>query len=388
MDWVKRNLGLVIGSAVAVGLLLFSGYYLYSNSKKNNDAREQLEAEYNELKRLSNLNPHPGKRDVDNIRLAKQQTEGLLQFMQRVGERFEPIAAIPPTAEVTGEEFSASLRYTIDQLNRQARVSSVIVPTNYNFSFEAEKRLVKFAPGSLNPLAVQVGEVKAISEVLFAAKVNKLKGLRRERVSPDDRAGPKSDYLTGASVTNDLAVISPYEISFESFSAELAEVISGFANSPHGIVIKGMNIRPAKAVTSPTSRYGGESFGGRAPIYANPGAAAYGAAGEAEAYAPAPQASRFGGEEGMGGYGGGTRGQIRRPEFRRPTFGNAQVGGQPGAYGRVPTQPYRQPTPQAYAQPRAATAAAATSSQTLIDEQPLGVTMVVEVIKLLPLQEE
>lgn len=392
MDWVKRNLAFVIGTGLAVVLMLLSGFYLYSNSAKNNEAREQLEAEYNELKRLHQLKPHPGKGDVDNISLARQQKDELLQVIARVEEQLEPITAIPANTNVTGEQFSASLRRTIDQLNRGAKSSSVIVPTNYNFSFEAEKRLVKFAPGSLDRLAVQLGEVKALSEILFAAKVNKLTGLRRPRVSPDDWTGPQSDYFGEPSETNELAVISPYEISFESFSAELSAVVSGFANSPHGIVIEGLNVRPAKALAARGSRYGmgATAQPGAQPIYAAPVDSPYGAevgggydryGGGAAGIGEGGGYDRYGG--GGGGYGGGGgQTQIRRPTFNRPALGGRQAS----PYEAAPTpQPQRM-----YAQPGARSTVgtgAAAGSQTLIDEHPLTVTMIVKVIKPLPPQE-
>jgi hypothetical protein len=386
MDWVKRNLGFVVGSVVAVALLLFSGYYLYSNSRKNSQAREQLEAEYSELQRLSNLKPHPGKGDVDNIRRAKEQQEELVRLMKKVAQRFDPIPAIPNKPQVSGEDFSASLRRTIDQLNRRAQNASVILPTNYNFSFEAEKRLVKFAPGSLRPLAVQLGEVNALCDVLFNAKVNKLTGLRREPVSPDDRTGPQSDYLQTPSVTNELAVISTYEVSFESFSAELAEVISGFANSSHGLVIKDLYVGPAQEGGAAASRYGQADYTGfpgaapsiysspMAPVPAVPAAPAMGG----EFGGAPPPGPMVGGE--FGGAMGGGGSQIRRPTFQRPAFG----GGQATPYGEMPPQPVAQP----YAQPGMAVPGALATAQTLIDEHPLSVTLVVAVIKLLPPQEE
>ena len=55
--------------------------------------------------------------------------------------------------------------------------------------------MVKFAPGSLGALAQQLGEVKALCEILFAAKINSLDGIRRVPVSPDDAGGTQADYL-------------------------------------------------------------------------------------------------------------------------------------------------------------------------------------------------
>ena len=98
------------------------------------------------------------------------------------------------------------------------RRASVTLPPKYNFSFEAQRSLVKFAPGSLGALAAQFGEVKTISEVLFAAHVNSLDGIQRVRVSDDDASGPQADYFDDHSVTNNLAVLTPYQITFRSFS--------------------------------------------------------------------------------------------------------------------------------------------------------------------------
>ena len=107
-------------------------------------------------------------------------------------------------------------------------------------------------PGSLEPLSVQLGEVKAICDVLFQAKINSLDNIRRERVSDDDLKGPQTDYLSEKSVTNELAVLSPYEVSFRCFSSELAAVLAGFASSPCGLMVKTINVESAPAA-APTS---------------------------------------------------------------------------------------------------------------------------------------
>jgi hypothetical protein len=93
--------------------------------------------------------------------------------------------------------------------------------------------------------------VKTISEILFAAHVNSLDNIQRVRVSDDDTAGPQADYLNDVSVTNNLAVLTPYAVTFRSFSAELASVLASFAASPHAFVVKGINISPAGMSPSP-----------------------------------------------------------------------------------------------------------------------------------------
>src|SRR5207253_2234242 len=98
----------------------------------------------------------------------------------------------------------------------------------------------------------QLGEIKAICEVLCQAKINSLDNIRRERVSTDDATGPQSEYLAERSTTNALAVISPYELTFRCFSPELASVLAGFASSPLGLLVKSINVEAAPAGAAET----------------------------------------------------------------------------------------------------------------------------------------
>jgi len=261
VDWIKRNLVFVIGAVVALGLLGVAGGYNFAGWKHNADEREKLNAGYEELKRLNTLNPHPGGGKVDNIKLAREQQQELQAFIAKVARHFERIAAIPDSTNVSERGFSSALQQTIDHLQREATNDSVNLPPKYKFSFEAHLGRVQFAAGSLGPLAVQLGEVKTIASILNLAKINALDGIRRERVSPDDAAGSPSDYLDLKSTTNELAVISPYEVTFRCFTPELAAVLSGLAASPHGLLVKSINVEPA-AVTAMS-----ETVAAAAPVY-------------------------------------------------------------------------------------------------------------------------
>jgi hypothetical protein len=133
----------------------------------------------------------------------------------------------------------------VDALQREADSFGVALPPNYDFSFAAQRPLVQFAPGSLDPLAVQLGEVKLISEILFATRINALDGIQRVRVSDDDAKGPQADYVDEQPVTNGLAVVTPYVVTFRCFTPELSRVLAGFAASPNAFVIKSANVQPA-----------------------------------------------------------------------------------------------------------------------------------------------
>jgi hypothetical protein len=253
MTWIKRNLYFLILSVVGLVLLGGAGWYLYSQWKLNNDILSQLGEQYAELDRLAKETPHPGTPDgkVDNIKLAKEQQQQLREFIAKARKYFQPIPRIPDEPKVIGSDFSSALRRTVDQLQHDAANTSVTLQPKYLFSFAAEYNSVVFAPGSLEPLSMQLGEVKEICEVLFQAKVNSLDGLARERISADDLQGPQPDYIEDHSVTNELAVLTPYQITFKCFSPELAAVLSGLSSSPHCFLVKAINVSqsPAAAAT-------------------------------------------------------------------------------------------------------------------------------------------
>jgi len=259
MVWIKRNLWFLIGSVVALGLLGVSGFYLFAQNKANNEIEQKLAQGYSDLNDLDSENPNPGNERVDNITAAREQRKEWQAAIAKAGRFFEPIPPIPAADAngITDQEFASALRQTIDQMQHDAQASSVILPPQYDFSFGAIKSRITFAPGSLNPLSVQLGEVKAIGDILFQAKINSLDSIRRSRVSPDDVE--MADYIDRPSVTNDLAVITPYEITFRCFSTELAGVLGGLANSTHCFIVKTAVVEPAGAAT------GGGTAGGARP---------------------------------------------------------------------------------------------------------------------------
>ncbi len=245
MEWIKRNLYFLVGGVVALGLMGMAGWFLYSKWALKNETWDKLNQDYSELGTLNNEKPHPGNAKVDNIKLAKQQEAALKDLIAKVKTRFEPIPPIPAITNVADRDFSAALNRELAQLQKDATNSSVIIPPKYSFSFEVQRPKLTFAAGSLYPLSVQLGEVRAICDILFKAKVNSLDNIRRERVGNDDASGQLTDYLDKKSVTNELAVITPYEVTFRCFTPELGAVLTGFANSSNGLVIKGINVEAA-----------------------------------------------------------------------------------------------------------------------------------------------
>ena len=344
MDWIKRNLFFVIGGVVALALMGGAGYYSYTRYETYGVAKEKLNESYAELKRLYDLNPSPGNEKVNNTQNAKDQQAGVQALYAKLGKHFQPIPAVVPstTGVVTGEEYAAALRQVIDQLQKEAAAGSVLLPPKYAFSFSAQQSLIRFAPG-LERLATQLAEVRVLAGILNKSKVNAIESLRRERVSADDAQGPVTDYLDRASTTNELAIQTPYELTFRCFSTELAAVLSGLAASPYSLVVKGMNVEPAAATATIDLATGMPTSPdvGFAPV-------------PVPSYYPPPAPVRPNLGEGGDGF-------ARR-------YGK-------GGFTPQPVVPQPVPTFAAPVQPKI---------QTVLDERQLRVTMLVYVTKLLP----
>lgn len=244
MGWIKRNLFFAIGGVIALALLVTAGFYTLKSLNHNREALANLQAAYNQLKNDKDQNPTPS---TENIAAAKAQEQQLRAWINQAQAYFAPVAPIPnpPDGVITTEAFAGTLSKTIFVMQQEAADANVELPQDYSFSFAAERNLVTFAPGSLSLLAARLGEVKALCEVLFAAKVNALDGIQREVVSDDDTKGPQSDYLTDKTQTEGLTTVTPYMITFRCFSSDLANVMSKMASSEHCFVVTGVNVTPA-----------------------------------------------------------------------------------------------------------------------------------------------
>jgi hypothetical protein len=145
-------------------------------------------------------------------------------------------------------------------------------------------------------------------------------------------------------VTNDVAILVPYEITLRCFSAELATLLAGFANTPHGIIVKGVNIEPA-ATTVLTDAFGGPE------------------ATFTPRFIPAPV-----------------------PE-RRPMYGEEGAGAADAAFrsrygtGRMPIRPTPvAPTPV----PMPVAVSPRPGLQPFLQENQLKVTLLIHVVRLIP----
>jgi hypothetical protein len=247
MLWIKRNLFLALGGLIAV-LLLGAGIFFFLGAKaKNEQLEEEIGATTNTLNNLYNAPVFPG---VSNIETAKRETEKLRAVVGRMQMLFVPV----PSEKVTGLAFRSYRDNTLAELHRMAEEARTTLPgKGYAFSFETQRSKVDFKEGTFPAIPQQMAEVKAVCKILFDAHVDPLVNLRRTRVSKDDEeSNAASDYhflkiLTNAETET---VTSPYEVTFNCLSSDLAAVLQGFLSSPHGLIVKAIQAEPAVEVAA------------------------------------------------------------------------------------------------------------------------------------------
>jgi hypothetical protein len=323
MSWIKRNLYFLVGSVVAVALLAVAVVYLLGTSAKDTEVKEKLSKSYEDLKKLKDMDPSPGTPKVDNITNAQAQVAVLNKYIKEAQTTFVPVDSIPAGGRVDAQEFSSSLTAALNALRAQAKAADadgVTLPSTnppYNFTFESIVRQVTFKDAKqLSLLARQLGEVKAIAEILFEAKIEALESFKRVRVAYEDHAAAATnpnDYLSESPKTNDWGVLIPYEVTIRCFSAQLAGVLAGFANSKHCFVVTAVNLEPAPQADA--GGYGIDATGFTPmmpqPVYGMPYPAP-------KAGAADPVAARMRSRYGLGGGRGAAPGGRGEGRFAAP----------------------------------------------------------------------
>ncbi len=237
MPWIKKNLTLVLGGLVGLVLLGGSAFFLFAQSERETSVNAALEEKRTEWNRLNDLNPYP---EDKNIKAVREEAARVDKLTAALRDSIKP-PSVPPVTDT----FSLKLliETTISDLNKEADEAGVRVPDRYAFTFQKLREMPQFESNGIPKLAEQVAQVSALCRVLFNAKVHSLDQLRRSPVLRDEGGG--TDYLTKKAVTNNnLIVRAPYDLSFRSFSSELAGVLRGLAALEDVVVVKTINIEP------------------------------------------------------------------------------------------------------------------------------------------------
>src|SRR6187455_166059 len=115
MSWIKRNLSLFISGLLALGLLGYGGWYLYSAMDRNTKMDNDIGQTKRDIELQLQKNPTPTE---ENVKIAKQEVTRLNQFITDA-RKFFPTAP-PPAQPLDNQTFKALLETTINDLHRQA----------------------------------------------------------------------------------------------------------------------------------------------------------------------------------------------------------------------------------------------------------------------------
>src|SRR5438045_2164881 len=182
MACLKRHLLLAIGGLIALALLGTGTWYLLDNISRNEQVAKDLDEQKQRLEDLFKKDPFPHRTNID---AAKREIARMQSVIAQARQSFTPV----PYTNVTGLAFKTLLDNTLDELQKKAEKSSVALPKNYEFSFAAQKKGLKFSPAIFPKINIQLAEVRTICNVLFDSKINELVHVKRVRVSSDDPPG-------------------------------------------------------------------------------------------------------------------------------------------------------------------------------------------------------
>jgi hypothetical protein len=241
MLWIKRNLFLTVGGLIALVLLGAGIVYALGALNRNSTLNEELAQNNATLNRLYGQTPFPASTNID---AARREIE---KFSSAVG-RMKRFFSAPPIERVTGLAFRTYRDNLLAELRRSAEQARTKLPgSTYAFSFEEQRTRTEFDPRTFPLVAEQMSEVRAICNVLFEAHVDPLINVRRARVSENDElSSHQNDYHPYLIETNasTSAMMSPYEVSFLSLSADLANVLQRLAVSRYGLLVKSVSVEP------------------------------------------------------------------------------------------------------------------------------------------------
>jgi hypothetical protein len=391
MPWIKKNLMLVLGGLVGLILLAGSGFFLFSAISRETAVDQQLSDQRNEWTRLHNLTPFP---DDKNIKATREEAERMEKLSGALREKINS-AEVPPVTDTFG--LRLLIENTIADLTREAEAAGVNLPERYAFTFQRLRELGgNFHSNGIPRIAEQVAHISTLCRILYHAKIHSLDTLRRSPVLKEE--GGTSDYLTKKPATNrfvngSAAVIrTPYDLSFRSFSGELADVIRGLAALEECVVIKTLNVEPTSLPhsgpsTMPTMMMpvpsGPTSLPGQYPM---PGAGGMDAAMR-QRYGLGPGMAPGRGED--SGSGAGMSPELRSRYGLGPPGAGGMSRDMQSRYGLGPQRPGMMTPPQPLSAPTTPMLPSTTTPQprtpsVVLDEKPLRVILQLDFVTPAP----
>src|SRR6185295_14605211 len=241
MLWIRRNLLLTLSIAGALALLGLAVAYLISGISAESANETKLQENGTELKRLIEQSPSP---NAENVKIVRTDAGRLDSYISQTTNLFKAVTA---PAKLDMLEFKSTMENSVADLKRDASIAGVQLPgAKYFFTFETHRTVVNYGPGSLEPLFIQLQDLKSLCAILFQSKVHALESLKRCNVCKEDGTGA-ADFLSRAPLTNEFGIVTFYDVTVRCFSTELGNLLENFSRSPEFFVVKTVTTQPAEA---------------------------------------------------------------------------------------------------------------------------------------------
>ena len=240
MAWIKRNLALVIGIAVSLLLLVGAGGYLVANEAQDYARDEDLAKLKVKLDSLRS-GTFPSEANIGAVRT------NVIQVLKFTTEAERILASEPP--KPVNVSFSVHLPRVLDEMRRDATNAGVELPPKYDFTFGEVKGMSRIPGYGIEPLNSRLAEMKTICDALFKARVRGIESLQRLAAFADEPKGPDL-LLDRTEQTNSLATgvnvtITPYRVVFRGFSGDLAVVLNTLSGTKDFFVVREVLVEPA-----------------------------------------------------------------------------------------------------------------------------------------------
>ena len=168
-----------------------------------------------------------------------------------------------PVSRLTGREFLSDLPNRLAAMREQAQAAELRLPAkNYGFTLGHQCLQAPPTPEATAALSHTLAQIEWLCATLFQAHCDLLE-LRRPRLLGDP-AIHRPDITHRCATTNTVAraVLTPYRVTVECSTAELAQVLERCANTPHGVIARVLTVERGTR-SLPPERPAGSAVKGR-----------------------------------------------------------------------------------------------------------------------------
>ncbi|NCC51973.1 MAG: hypothetical protein EOM20_12265 [Spartobacteria bacterium] len=238
---LKKNIGLVIGGAITLVLVVLVLLLLFRFSSEYRKVSQTLKARLATLENLKKRDPFPSKENVMLAADNRGQLESKFSELQSILARGQ----IQPEV-IQAASFPPRLEGIVKDLRKQAVIAKVELPEGFAFGFDRYLRGELPNQSDVERLLIQVKMVQNVARMLFDARISALEKVNRElfdekeeapaeaaesRVSRRRRMTPTStakstDQMSRVQKDEALYTSEPFSILFTAKEAALWEILN------------------------------------------------------------------------------------------------------------------------------------------------------------------